>query len=80
MKKWLAYSFVFLGGFITVLGVVFIFMYVWDAIISRLGEPDQSLIFWELPILFLGLISSVGGLKLFLRGIDRIRNMRNDYP
>jgi hypothetical protein len=76
LKKWLAYSFVLLGGFIAVSGVVFIFMYVWAAIISRLGEPDQSLLFWYLPVLFLGLISSVGGLKLLLHGIDRKRSIK----
>jgi len=74
LKKWLAYLFVFLGGFIAVLGVVFIFMYVWEAIISRSGEPDQSLLFWYLPVLFLGLISSVCGLKLLLYGIERKRS------
>jgi len=77
-EKWLAYLRVLLGGLATALGLVFVFMYIWEAIISRLGEPDQSLIFWYLPILFMGLISSVGGLKLLLGGIGQIRSMRKD--
>jgi len=79
LNKWLAYLFVILGGLISATGVVFVFMYVWEAIVSRLGEPDQSLLFWYLPILFLGLIASVAGLRLLLRGINQIRIIRNDF-
>lgn len=78
MKKWLAYLCVSLGGLLAVLGVMFVAMYIWEAIIERSGEPDQSLIFWYLPVLFLGLISSAGGLMLLLRGFYQIRSMRNE--
>jgi hypothetical protein len=57
----------------TALGGVFILMYVWGAVISRLGEPDQSLLFWYLPIFFIGLISGLGGLRLLSRGIQKIK-------
>ena len=80
MKKWSAYLFVFLGGLMTALGVAFVSMYVWEAVISRLGDPDQSLLFWYLPILFLGLIASGVGLLLLLRGICQTRNMKSDSP
>lgn len=78
LNKWLAYLFVLLGGLLAGVGGVFVAMYVWGAIITRLGEADQSLVFWYLPILFLGLILGAGGLKLLLRGIGRIRSMRNE--
>ena len=80
MKTGIAYLFVFLGGFITVLGGVFIGMYIWEAIISRMGDPDQSLIFWYLPILFIGAIAAVGGLSIFRRGLCQIRRMKKEFP
>lgn len=64
---------ILLGGLVTVLGAAFIGMYVWEAIIVRLGEPDQSLLFWYLPILFIGLFLSMGGLVLLIYGIYRNR-------
>jgi hypothetical protein len=41
-------------------GAAFCAMYVNGALIQRIGEPDRSLAFWHLPVLFLGL----GGLAL----------------
>jgi len=77
MKKWLAYLYVSLGGLLAALGAVFVVMYVWEAIIARSGDPDQSLIFWYLPILFLGLMSGAGGLKLLRRGIKQLGSIRD---
>jgi predicted lysophospholipase L1 biosynthesis ABC-type transport system permease subunit len=76
LKKLLTYTSVLLGGLITLVGASFVVMYFWEAIIKRTGEPDQSLIFWYLPILFLGLIGVLGGLALLIQGINRIRNLR----
>ena len=67
---------VLIGGLITLVGASFVVMYFWEAIIKRIGDPDQSLIFWYLPILFLGLIGVLGGIALLTRGINRIRNSR----
>lgn len=61
------------GGLIAVLGSAFIGMYIWEAIIVRIGEPDQSLLFWYLPILLFGLFLLAGGLILLIFGIYRIR-------
>ena len=80
MKTRITYLFVFLGGLITVLGGAFIGMYIWEAIISRMGDPDQSLIFWYLPILFIGAIAAIGGLSIFRRGLGQIRRMRKEFP
>ncbi len=76
MKAFLTYLSVLLGGLITFVGASFVVMYFWEAIITRIGDPDQSLIFWYLPILFLGLIGVLGGLVLLAQGIQRIRNLR----
>ncbi len=74
MKTGFAYFFVFLGGLLTVSGAVFIGMYIWGAVISRLGEADQSLVFWYLPILFIGAGAVLGGLFMFRQGLARTRN------
>jgi ABC-type uncharacterized transport system permease subunit len=71
MKAWAARLCVALGGLMVMLGLIFIIMYVWQAVIARLGEPDQSLLFWYLPILFLGMIAAMLGLRLIRCGIDR---------
>ena len=73
MKTLLTYLLIFLGGLITFIGASFVVMYFWEAIITKIGDSDQSLIFWYLPILFLGLIGVFGGLALLVQGINRIR-------
>jgi cytochrome oxidase assembly protein ShyY1 len=48
-------------------------MYVLEAIVARIGEADQSLLFWYLPILFIGLIVLAIGLGLGIWGARRLR-------
>jgi len=76
LKTLLTYLSILLGGLITFVGASFVVMYFWEAIITRIGDPDQSLIFWYLPILFLGLIGILGGVALLAQGIKRIRKLR----
>ena len=48
-------------------------MYVIEAVIRRLGEPDQSLLFWYLPILLAGLICLLIGIAATFVGFTRLR-------
>lgn len=51
-----------LGTLVAVAGLWFVGAYVFGAIVDRLGEPDQSLLFWYLPLLFIGIaLSGLGG-------------------
>ena len=50
-----------LGGVMAGLGAAFVAMYVLEAVVARWGEPDQSLLFWYLPLLFLGVIAGAVG-------------------
>jgi hypothetical protein len=52
------------GGIaLVVIGLAGIKWYVWDIAISQAGQPDRSMLFWGLPILFLAFGSmAVGGL------------------
>jgi len=78
LNNWLAYAFVVLGCLFTASGAGLVLMYVWEAVVSRMGEADQSLLFWYLPILFIGLIVGKGGLFLFNRGINQLKIRKND--
>jgi hypothetical protein len=73
MKKPLTVLSVLFGAVLVLVGAGFVFMYVWEAIVVRSGEPDQSLLFWYLPILFLGIFGAVAGVGLLIRGVGRLR-------
>jgi len=81
MKKtrWRVITCIFLGGLGAVLGLTFILMYVWGAVISRIGEPDQSLLFWYLPILFLGIAVGGGGISLLVFGLKAAETTKGDH-
>jgi hypothetical protein len=49
-------------------------MYIYEGIVSRIGEPDQSLIFWYLPLLFIGIFSLSIGIVLFINSYKSIKN------
>ncbi len=57
----------------TLVGLVLTGAYVLEAVIERRGEPDQSLLFWYLPILLIGMVSVVTGLVSSIWGFVRLR-------
>lgn len=65
---------VVVGGIVSACGLLSIGTYVWSALIERIGEPDQSLIFWYLPILFIGIIALGLGLAAIALGVSRLRH------
>ncbi len=66
------------GALLGLTGLGFIAMYVHSALIDRLGDPDQSLLFWLLPILFAGIGLCVSGALLLRLGLRRRRAVRTD--
>ena len=64
------------GSLITLIGIGLAATYVSEAIIARLGEADQSLLFWYLPILFMGVIGIVIGVVIGVLGVIRLRQIR----
>jgi hypothetical protein len=78
VKTILLYIFVSSGGLLTGLGAVSVGMYIWEAIISRLGDSDQSLIFWYLPFLFVGVMGILGGLFIVRIGLSKIRGIKQE--
>jgi NhaP-type Na+/H+ or K+/H+ antiporter len=64
------------GSLIALIGIGLAATYVSEAIIARLGEADQSLLFWYLPILFMGVIGIVIGVVIGVLGVIRLRQIR----
>ncbi len=73
-KKLFSYTILFAGSLSVILGLAFVSMYVYGAIIARWGEADQSLLFWHLPILFIGIFSTAAGLGFSFWGIGGLRS------
>jgi len=56
------------GGLFSLVGLVLVVSYVREAILLRIGDPDQSLLFWYLPLLFIGLMLMGSGIALVVMG------------
>lgn len=66
------------GALTTVIGGGFIGTYIMDAIVARAGDPDQSRLFWYLPILFMGIIGLGAGLCACVWGVIRLRKLDSE--
>ncbi len=75
MRKGLFWTATILGGLIGLAGGVFVCIYILEAIIKRIGEPDQSLLFWYLPVLFIGLVGMLFGFSSAAMGIYNLRRV-----
>ena len=64
------------GIVLTIIGALLIAGYIMEAYIARIGEPDQSLLFWYLPLLFVGLIAFITGLSTGIWGFIRLRKIK----
>ncbi len=74
----LKYSLAVIFGIVSVLiGLFLTIGYILKAVIERIGEPDQSLIFWYLPMLFIGLIFLKLGLGFGIWGFMSLRKMKS---
>ena len=73
MIKVLYFLLILLSLLLAFIGLGFIAMYIWEGIILRLGEPDQSLIFWYLPLLFIGLLGFASGIALFIFAYQKLK-------
>jgi hypothetical protein len=58
-----------------VIGIASAKWYVWDIAIGRAGESDRSMLFWGLPILFIGIVAvtAAGGLAFAAVRLSRPR-------
>ena len=68
------------GIILFVIGAVLIIGYIIEAYVARRGEPDQSLLFWYLPLLMVGLIVLGTGLSTGIWGFNRLRKIKHQNP
>ncbi len=68
-----------MGIILSIFGVILIITYAMDAYVDRSGEPDQSLLFWYLPILFLGIAALGLGLSAAIWGLFNLRKEEKNY-
>jgi len=54
--------------------------YVRGAVLERLGEADQSLLFWYLPLLLFGIPCTLAGLAIVPAAVRRLRDDRRIRP
>ena len=64
------------GSVAILVGVAMIGGYVLEAVIRRVGEPDQSLLFWYLPLLFIGIMCTMAGVGATAWGVSRLRRSK----
>ena len=57
--------FMLLSALMCLFGISLIIMYIYGAVIARLGEADQSLLFWYLPFMLFGIICVIAGGNLY---------------
>ena len=79
-KKILSCGALAVGSLIGLAGIVLLAMYMLEAIVARVGEADQSLLFWYLPILFIGLFGIIVGAVLGVLGYIGLRKLRYENP
>jgi hypothetical protein len=65
------------GITLAMMGLVFIGAYISEAYIARIGEPDQSLLFWYLPLLLVGLFTAALGGVITWVGFREYKNNRH---
>lgn len=76
LKRYVPHAALLCGVFLLLAGLGLAWTYVHGAILARLGEPDQSLLFWYLPFLLLGIGALATGSGLALWGLHALRTRR----
>jgi len=74
MKKLLPWVILAFGILLDLGGLGLVGSYLIEGVFKRLGEADQSLLFWYLPLLMIGVSCLlIGGIATFW-GIRQVRN------
>ncbi len=60
-------------------GLMFIILFIINAIVERIGEADQSLLFWYLPVLIIGIVASNTRCRVFYMGIYKSAKKRKNF-
>ena len=74
-KIWPSVTFA-IGIVIGVFGAFLVAAYFTEAVIARIGDPDQSLLFWYLPFLFFGIIGLISGFTMAAGAFIRLKKIK----
>jgi len=58
-------------------GVALVVGYFAEAVVARVGQPDQSLLFWYAPFLLVGVAAFLGGCTAAYFGFRAVRRTRS---
>ena len=76
-RKLLPAVFLIFGIGVFLVGALLVAAYVSQAVVARIGDPDQSLLFWYSPFLMCGIMGLIAGVGVsllsffWLRGAGR---------
>jgi hypothetical protein len=73
LKRFWPWAIFLFGTGLILIGGALVGAYVLEAVVARVGEPDQSLLFWYLPILFLGVLGLAAGLSAAVLGFKTLK-------
>lgn len=68
------------GILLSLSGLWLIAAYALEAVIARVGEPDQSLLFWLLPFLVIGVVLLIAGVAIGGFGVWRRKRLADRTP
>jgi hypothetical protein len=61
LRRFLAWLSVAAAVVCVVIGGAALKWYLWDIVIVESGNPDRSMLFWGLPVVFIGIVAIGGG-------------------
>ena len=66
-----------IGTLLSLIGGLLVFAYIFEAWINRIGEVDQSLLFWYLPLLLIGLVALISGVTLGIFAFKKRKHLND---
>ena len=62
------------------IGLTALKWYLWDIVIQQAGEADRSMLFWGIPIVFIGIASLAVGIRLAAFARKGLSGRTSDEP
>jgi hypothetical protein len=62
------------------IGLTALKWYFWDIVIQQAGEADRSMLFWGIPIVFIGIASLAVGIRLAAFARTGLSGRTSDEP
>ena len=62
------------GAILLIVGAAAAKWYFWDTLIREAGQADRSMLFWGIPILFIGMVVAAIGVGLVVVAIRGFRS------